>query len=139
MAGDRLRAPPTGWRGPRSTRSPGSWRRPGNGSVDEWFIAGTEPKDTLAAGHVRHRGVLGIAGLDERTSRLAEGRPRLVQPRASAAPGGRRPRPDPDRYFYNSAFQPYGASWGAIVGGYGCGKPSPSPTCFPSRRPIRAA
>ena len=44
----------------------------------------------------------------------------------------------PDRtrtaYFYNSGFHPYGASWGALVGGK-CGEPSPSPTCFPIPTP----
>ena len=46
----RLRAPATAWSGSRSTRGPGSARRPAPTSVDEWFIAGTEPKDAPAAG-----------------------------------------------------------------------------------------
>ncbi|MFP5342682.1 MAG: transglycosylase domain-containing protein [Candidatus Limnocylindria bacterium] len=45
----------------------------------------------------------------------------------------------PDRtrvaYFYNGGFTPYGPSWGAIVGGDGCGSPSPPPTCIPLPTP----
>ena len=33
-------------------------------------------------------------------------------------------------YFYNNQFNPYGRTWGVLVGGDGCGSPSPSPSCF---------
>jgi len=35
-------------------------------------------------------------------------------------------------YFYNGSFNPFGRTWGAVVGGKGnaCGSPSPSPSCF---------
>src|SRR4029079_4172391 len=38
-------------------------------------------------------------------------------------------------YFYNFQFNPYGRSWGVIVNGDGCGKPSATPSCSPIPTP----
>ncbi len=108
---------------------------PGGPSIKEWFIAGTEPKDRLSAG-VCGDAVLTPGRLRGPLQQLAGGRPGLAAPgrdRARDAPAA----PDRSRtsYFYNGRFQPYGASWGPLLGGEGCASPSPSPSCIPLPTP----
>jgi membrane peptidoglycan carboxypeptidase len=100
----------------------------GRTSVDEWFIAGTEPRTLLSAGTC---GIDVVARVNVETSFgswMTADRDWLR--RAERGPGS---VGGPDRtrtaYFYNGAFHPYGASWGVLVGG-SCGLPSPSPTCY---------
>jgi membrane peptidoglycan carboxypeptidase len=104
--------------------------RPGEPSVSEWFIADTQPRDPLP------EGVCGEAILTH--PNVYEGRfsawldaDRDWLRRAARGPGAAG-GPDKTRtsYFYNRRFQPYGASWGALTAGEGCGSPSPSPSCF---------
>ena len=85
-------------------------------SVNEWFIAGTQPKSKLASDQcgidvVVHVNVEtrfdGWLKADRDWLRRADRGPGVV--------GG----PDRTRtaYFYQGGFHPYGASWGALVGG----------------------
>jgi membrane peptidoglycan carboxypeptidase len=102
---------------------------PGSKSINEWFIAGTEPRDTLSpdtcgADVVVHLGTEKDAGwlaADRDWIRRAQRGPGTV-----GGPEGTR-----TAYFYNGAFQPFGATWGAVVGA-GCGQPTPQPvaTCY---------
>ena len=103
----------------------------GSKSIDEWFIAGTEPKNGLPAG------TCGAAVLDQPgifEGRFANWKSADVDwiARARRGPGTaggvNRER---TAYFYNSAFHPFGTSWGALVEGHGCAGPSPSVTCYP--------
>jgi membrane peptidoglycan carboxypeptidase len=110
--------------------------KPASGSktVDEWFIAGTEPgaalpKDTCGTAAVQlvgheHRFANWMAA-DEDWIKRAE--------RGPGVAGG----PDRTRtaYFYNRQYIPYGRTWGPFVSGKGCGSPSPSPSCFPIPTP----
>lgn len=104
--------------------------RPDGPSVSEWFLADTQPRESLP------EGVCGEAILT--SSNVYEGRfsawlaaDRDWLRRAERGPGAAG-GPDGTRtsYFYNRRFQPYGASWGPLSGGDGCGSPSPSPSCF---------
>jgi membrane peptidoglycan carboxypeptidase len=97
-------------------------------AVDEWYIAGTEPKDrvapntcgidVLAAVHVETGFDAWIKADQDWLRRAAKG------PGVAGGPNHTR-----TAYFYNGLFHPYGSSWGVLVGG-SCGGPSPSPSCF---------
>jgi membrane peptidoglycan carboxypeptidase len=97
-------------------------------AVDEWFIAGTEPRDVLATGTCGIDVVVVVrveTGFDAWMKADRDWLRRAE--RGSGVVGG----PDRTRtaYFYNGAHRPYGASWGALVGAT-CGRPSPSPSCY---------
>ena len=104
-------------------------------SIDEWFIPGTEPKSGVPEG-MCGEAVLDQPGIweghfnnwkDADLDWLARAR------RGPGTAGGvNRSR---TAYFYNSQFQPYGRSWGALVEGHGCAAPSPSVTCYPVPTP----
>ena len=102
---------------------------PGGLSVDEVFIAGTEPRDLLGTG-VCGSDVFALAGKETRFDNWMKADGDWIQ-RAQKGPGT---IGGPDRtrtaYFYNGAFQPFGKSWGPIAGEAACGSPSPSPSCF---------
>ena len=97
-------------------------------AVDEWYIAGTEPKDrvapntcgidVVAAVHVETGFDAWIKADQDWLRRAAKG------PGVAGGPNHTR-----TAYFYNGLFHPYGSSWGVLVGG-SCGGPSPSPSCF---------
>jgi membrane peptidoglycan carboxypeptidase len=110
--------PFTGFKADTSTRN----------AVNEWFIAGTEPKDILPANTC---GVDVIAAVNVETSHdtwMQADRDWLR--RAERGPGvSGGPNHDRTAYFYNGLFHPYGSSWGVVVGGT-CGQPSPTPSCF---------
>jgi len=106
----------------------------GDDTVDEYFIAGTEPKAALpkdacgdaalqTAGH-EHKFPAWVTA-DQDWIRRAQ--------RGAGTVGG----PDRTRvsYFYNGQFTPYGRSWGPFVTGHGCGSPSPTPSCIPLPTP----
>ncbi|HLO36208.1 MAG TPA: transglycosylase domain-containing protein, partial [Candidatus Deferrimicrobium sp.] len=105
--------------------------RAGDKTVEEWFIAGTEPKDTLPAGACG-QAVLDSPGVNEHNYRNWMTADLDWLNRAKRGPGTsggvNRTR---TAYFYNGAFQPFGRSWGALVEGHGCSAPSPSVTCYP--------
>jgi peptidoglycan glycosyltransferase len=112
----------------------GAKARSGDPSVEEWFLPGTEPP-TLAAN------TCGIEVLrDPDLSLESTGKSWMAANedwirRAERGPGT---AGGPDRtrttYFYNFQFNPYGRSWGVIVGGT-CGQPSATPSCFPIPTP----
>jgi membrane peptidoglycan carboxypeptidase len=110
--------PFTGFRADASTRN----------AVNEWFIAGTEPKDALAAGTCGIDVIAAVhveSGFD---SWMRADRDWLS--RAARGPGvSGGPNRDRTAYFYNGLFHPYGSSWGVVVGGT-CGQPSAAPSCF---------
>jgi peptidoglycan glycosyltransferase len=97
-------------------------------AVNEWFIAGTEPKarpaadtcgiDVVAAVHVESGFGPWMQADQDWLRRAAKG------PGVAGGPNHTR-----TAYFYNGQFHPYGSSWGVLVGG-SCGGPSPSPSCF---------
>ena len=103
---------------------------PGKKSVDEWFIAGTEPRDHLAP-DTCGMAVFAVAGIERGHQTWLAADEDWIR-RAKRGPGT---VGGPDRtrtsYFYNNRFQPFGKSWGAlVVKGPGCGQPIPSPSCY---------
>jgi len=108
---------------------------PGSPSVEEWFIAGTEPQDRLAP-DTCGIDVFAVASVEKNVPGWMDANRDWIR-RAERGPGV---AGGPDRtrtsYFYNNGFRPYGASWGAIVvKTSNCGEPSPSPTCYPIPTP----
>jgi membrane peptidoglycan carboxypeptidase len=109
--------------------------QPGGKSIDEWFISGTVPQDSVPVGSCGEA-VLNLPSIFENRykawlsadvdwlSRAARG------PGSAGGVNGTR-----TAYFYNGLFQPYGRSWGALVEGHGCTAPSPSTTCYPVPTP----
>ncbi len=115
----------------------------GDTAVEEWFIEGTQPDDR------RPQNACGDAVLQWMTdSGLAfENRFDDWEPfnqdwirraeRGNGVAGG----PDGTRtaYFYNDGFNPYGRTWGPLVGGEGCGiARARRPRASRCRHPIRA-
>jgi membrane peptidoglycan carboxypeptidase len=109
----------------------------GGDTVNEWFISGTEPRETNPAD---------TCGTDLLSTFSA---PRAYENqfpewmtadrdwlrRAAKGPGTvGGPERTRTAYFYNGAFRPFGGSWGALVSA-GCGSPSPSPSCIPLPTP----
>jgi membrane peptidoglycan carboxypeptidase len=96
-------------------------------AVNEWFIAGTQPHDKLPSDTCGIDVVVRVhveTGFDAWLNADRDWLRRAA--RGPGVAGG----PDRTRtaYFYQNGYHPYGASWGALVGG-SC-KPAPSPTCF---------
>jgi hypothetical protein len=104
--------------------------RSGSPAVTEWFIADTEPRDALPESTCGEAILTHPNVYEGRFSSWLDGDRDWLR-RAARGPGAAG-GPDNTRtsYFYNRGFQPYGATWGPISGGDGCGSPSPSPSCF---------
>ena len=97
-------------------------------SVDEWFIVGTEPKDTIGPETCGIDVVLKVNVESGFGSWITADRDWLRRAgRGAGVVGG--PERTRTAYFYNGAFRPYGSSWGALVRG-SCGQPSPAPSCY---------
>ncbi len=99
----------------------------GKNAVNEWFIAGTQPRDQLASGTC---GIDVVAAVKVETPFDAWMKAdsdwlRRAERGPGVAGGPNRTR---TAYFYNGLFHPYGPSWGVLVGG-SCG-PQPSPSCY---------
>ena len=103
---------------------------PGDGGgtpIEEWFITGTQPAEAMPSD---------VCGADALNAWHERSFPTWVAAdqdwisRAQQGPG-RRGGPDdnPTSYFYNNGFNPYGRTWGPVVG-EDCAEPSPSPTCY---------
>ncbi len=109
---------------------------PGGKTVDDWFLAGTAPKVTLPAEARCGEAVLVTAGFEnEHESWMAADRAWLARAaKGTGVRGG--PKKTATSYFYNGSFNPYGRSWGPLLGtGDGCASPSPSPTIDPCASP----
>jgi membrane peptidoglycan carboxypeptidase len=123
--------PPSGLA--RATIDPFTGLRPtaSGKTIDEWYIAGTEPKDALPP-DVCGDAVLDQPGIYESQYQNWKTADLDWIARAQRGPGTsggvNRSR---TAYFYNGQFQPFGRSWGALVEGHGCAAPSPSVTCYP--------
>ncbi len=107
---------------------------PGGPTVKELFITGTEPRSQLPTG-ICGDAVLTQVGYEARFGNwLTADRDWLRRAEIGTGTAG---GPDRSRtsYFYNGRFQPFGASWGPLFGGEGCGSPSPSPSCIPFPTP----
>jgi membrane peptidoglycan carboxypeptidase len=103
----------------------------GGKSVKELFIRGTAPTASVGnAGGSCGQGVLEKAGFESRFERwLAADRDWIA--RAERGPGvAGGPDKTKTTYFYNRSYMPYGASWGPLLSGPGCGTPAPTPSCF---------
>ena len=100
----------------------------GGPSVDEWYLAGTEPKSRMPA-EACGESALSQFPHETRTASWYEADLDWIRraTRGNGTVGG----PDRTRvtYFYNTGYRPYGGSWGALVPGAACGSPSPQPTC----------
>ncbi len=101
--------------------------RGGGETVEEWFIEGTQPTDRLPANTCGEE-VLERIGFESRFDNWMEADRDWLR-RARRGPGTAG-GPDGTRvsYFYNNSFQPFGRSWGPLLG-RGCGE-TPAPTCF---------
>jgi membrane peptidoglycan carboxypeptidase len=107
----------------------------GGPSVDEWFIKGTEPKDSVPVGTCGEQVLKSFGIYEGKFSNWLSADVDWIN-RAERGPGVRGGvNRSPTAYFYNGQFRPFGASWGAIVTGHGCAAPSPSVTCFPVPTP----
>jgi peptidoglycan glycosyltransferase len=104
--------------------------RSGGEGVTEWFIADTQPRDSIPEGVCGDMVLTHPNVYEGKFSAWLEGDRDWLR-RAARGPGAAG-GPDKTRtsYFYNRDFQPYGPTWGALSGGDGCGSPSPSPSCF---------
>jgi membrane peptidoglycan carboxypeptidase len=104
---------------------------PGGKSVKELFIRGTAPTAEVPnAGGSCGQGVLDVAGFESRFSNWMKADRDWVA-RAQRGPGvAGGPFRTRTTYFYNGSFTPYGASWGPLLNGPGCGTPAPPPSCF---------
>ena len=109
--------------------------RAGDKTIKEWYITGTAPQDALPAGACG-QDVLNFPAIFEHNyknwlSADADWLNRAKRgPNQAGGINGTR-----TSYFYTPAFQPFGASWGALVEGHGCTAPSPSVTCYPVPTP----
>ncbi len=100
----------------------------GGDAVEELFLRGTVPSARLPEEARCGEAVLTTAGFeDEHAVWLAADHGWLI--RARHGPGTRGgPEDTATAYFYNPVFNPYGRSWGPLLGGKGCGKPAESPS-----------
>ena len=107
----------------------------GGPSIDEWFIQGTQPQDSVPDG-MCGQDVLNLGGVWEGKFKNWVSADVDWIARARKGPGTaggvNRTR---TAFFYNGGFRPYGNSWGALVQGRGCAGPSPSVTCYPVPTP----
>ncbi|MEO5941414.1 MAG: transglycosylase domain-containing protein [Candidatus Limnocylindrales bacterium] len=107
--------------------------RPGDKSIDEWYIASNNstPKDTIPVGACGQV-VLDSPGVYEHNFKNWMSADLDWLNRAKRGPGtSGGVNKTRTAYFYNGAYQPFGRSWGALVEGHGCTAPSPSVTCYP--------
>ncbi len=102
---------------------------PGGESVDELFLAGTEATAIVPENARCGQAVLQVAGFEaQHASWMAANEGWLARAeRGAGVRGG--PENTRTAYFFNGSFNPYGRSWGPLVGdGDGCASPSPSPS-----------
>jgi membrane peptidoglycan carboxypeptidase len=100
---------------------------PGDPSVEELFIVGTEPTANVPQDDRCGEAVFQVAGFEIQHDNWMEANEGWMA-RAERGPGVRGgPENTRTAYFMNNSFNPYGRSWGPLIGnGDGCGSPSPS-------------
>ena len=106
------------WTGLRSQR--------GEKSVEEIYIAGTVPSDSVPDDARCGEAVIVTVGVESSHDdwmRYNNGWLKRAE-RGAGVRGG--PENTRTAYFYNGLFNPYGRSWGPLVGGNGCASESPS-------------
>ncbi|MFL5756312.1 MAG: transglycosylase domain-containing protein [Chloroflexota bacterium] len=103
----------------------------GGKSVNEWYITGTEPKAQAGGSQGCGQGVLQEAGFEKDHPAWLQADRQWIQRarRGSGVVGG--PENTATAFFYNGLWQPYGTSWGPVVGGSGsgCATSTPSSSC----------
>ena len=99
--------------------------------VGEYFRPGTEPAENLPAEERCGTAVLRTAGFEDEHPAWMIANESWMK-RAAKGPGVRGRQGTATSYFYNFAFNPYGKSWGPLMGkGAGCALPSESPSIDP--------
>jgi hypothetical protein len=109
---------------------------PGQRSVPELFIPGTEPTRRVgSASGLCGESLLAASEWETRFDNWLAANRDWIR-RAQRGPGVRG-GPDGTRtsYFHGSGYFPYGRSWGPLLNDAGCATPAPSPTCFPVPTP----
>jgi len=112
---------------------------PGTGAqqtVNDLFLAGTAPKVTLPQDLRCGEAVLLSAGFEKDNATWLAADHAWMKRAAKGAGVRGGPKNTKTAYFYNGLFNPYGRSWGPLVGtGQGCATPSPSLTPDPCASP----
>lgn len=94
-------------------------------AVTQLFLAGTAPTAALPSGACGEA-VLSSVGFESGNPQwMVANRAWLARAQKGAFVGGGL-KGTRTSYFYNGSFNPYGRSWGALVGGGACASPSPS-------------
>jgi membrane peptidoglycan carboxypeptidase len=106
--------------------------RPGQEGVEEWFLSGTEPTARFP-NDVCGPDALSEIGYEDRFETWLEAdRDWLARARRGPGTVGG-PRDTRVSYFYNNGFNPFGRTWGPLLG-RDCASP-PVATCFPLPSP----
>jgi membrane peptidoglycan carboxypeptidase len=105
----------------------------GDEGVEEWFISGTEPQNRIPR-EACGTDVLELLGYEKDHDNWIDWDRDWLR-RARRGPGT---VGGPDRtrvtYFYNNGFNPFGRTWGPVMG-QNCAEPTPEPTCVPLPSP----
>jgi membrane peptidoglycan carboxypeptidase len=105
----------------------------GDEGVEEWFIVGTEPKNRIPREACGPE-VLELFPYEKDHGNWMDWNRDWLR-RARRGPGT---VGGPDRtrvtYFYNNGFNPFGRTWGPVMG-RNCAEPTPQPTCVPLPSP----
>ena len=107
--------------------------RAGQEGVEEWFISGTEPTARFP-NDVCGPDALGEIGYEDRFAAWLEADRDWLE-RARRGPGTvGGPNDTRVTYFYNNGFNPFGRTWGPLMG-RDCASPTPAATCYPLPSP----
>lgn len=98
--------------------------------VSQLFLPGTAPAAALSPDTCGDAVLSSVGFENANPAWLAADRAWLARAQKGAFVGGGL-KGTRTSYFYNGAFNPYGRSWGPLVGGGGCGSPSPSASFDP--------
>jgi len=109
---------------------------PGGPSIDELFLAGTAPSAGTPIDARCGPSVLQTAGFEkDHDTWLAADQAWLARAEQGVGVRGG-PKGTRTSYFYNRSFNPYGKSWGPLLGGGGCPTPTPSVSIDPCATPL---
>ena len=99
-------------------------------TVTQLFLPGTAPTAALSAGTCGDTVLTTVGFEKDNQNWLTADRAWLTRAEKGPNTGGGL-KGTRTSYFYNGGFNPYGRSWGPLVGGGSCVSPSPSPTIDP--------